>query len=303
MRRTSVRLRRWASLSALASAALAASSGSGEAAIIYQAAHGVGPGAILPLPGGNQRALVGRGNSFLIHLTTFPKAFFGPKGNLKTLVEQGAQVILGPDGSLYAGGVAFRRRAGTAFRPPIAFAGPGQTFNQVGSGVGSARLGYHTRGGTKDLINVFYNYGPRLHHFPFWSRRNYQSFGPTFRHKVRVRTGGSTINGAGSVSFARSSYRTHYSLIGYGTQYALFSFDVGSQTDYGWLELSLGGVPGSEPFIRAIGYAYDTSGKPIPAGAIAGAIPEPKHLPLALGALALGAVGVREWRKKRSATA
>jgi hypothetical protein len=66
--------------------------------------------------------------------------------------------------------------------------------------------------------------------------------------------------------------------------YTLFRFDVGSQTDCGWLKLALGNPGGDKPFIKAIGYAYDTSGKPIP---------------LALSALALGAIGVREWRKKR----
>jgi hypothetical protein len=114
-----------------------------------------------------------------------------------------------------------------------------------------------------------------------------------------VKTSGSTHNGIGVFNFSRTAYRTYYRLASYGTEYALFRFDVGAQTDYGWLKLSLGGVPGSAPFVRAIGYAYDTSGKPIPAGAI----PEPKHLPLALGALALGAIGVREWRKKRNAHA
>src|SRR5271169_4975138 len=44
--------RRWASLSALASAALAASSGSGEAAIIYHPTPGFGIPGSLPLPGG-----------------------------------------------------------------------------------------------------------------------------------------------------------------------------------------------------------------------------------------------------------
>jgi hypothetical protein len=117
-----------------------------------------------------------------------------------------------------------------------------------------------------------------------------------FRQKVQVRI---DYQGSKRISYSQSLLRTGYSFVGSGKQYALFRFDVGSQTDYGWLELQLGNIGDSAPFIRLIGYAYDTSGKPIPAGAI----PEPKHLPLALGALALGAVGLREWRKKRNATA
>lgn len=288
--------RRWASLSALTSAAIAASSGSGEAAIIYHGAHGVGPNATLPLPGGNQINVFSVASRFGFGTGTM-RGIPGPKGNLKTFFHQGGGVMES-DGLVDMGGVAFRRLAGATTFRPIALAGKGQTFNQVGSGAGSARLGSDTHDRTRSGVNVFYLYGPRLHHFPFWYSRGYNRFGPTFRRRVWTRTNSATHDGAGSVSFRHYEYRTRYSLAGYGTQYALFSFDVGSQTDYGWLELSLGGLPGSAPFVRLIGYAYDTSGKPIPAGAI----PEPKHLPLALGALALGAVGVREWRKKRDAT-
>ncbi len=87
-------------------------------------------------------------------------------------------------------------------------------------------------------------------------------------------------------------------LAGYGDQYALFRFSVGSQTDYGWLELDLGpsGYP-ADPVVSTLAYAYDTSGKRIPAGYTG--IPEPPRLPLALSALTLGAIGLREWRNRR----
>jgi len=299
MARRSDRRRRWASVSALASAAIAASSGSGEAAIIYHSAHWVGPNATLPLPGGNQISVFSRAQSrFGFINTTVPREILGPKGNVRTFFQQGG-LVSENDGRVDMGGVAFRRLAGTGTFRPLALAGKGQTFKQVGSEAGSARLGSDFHVLTRNSVDVFYMYGPRLHHFPFWYSRGVHRFGPTFRQNVWTRTNGATHNGVGSISFRQYNYRTGYSLAGYGTQYALFSFDVGSQTDYGWLELSLGGSPGSAPFVRLIGYAYDTSGKQIPAGAI----PEPKHLPLALGALALGAVGVREWRKKRNATA
>src|SRR5271167_4550726 len=113
MARRSDRRRRWASLSALASAALAASSGSGEAAIIYHAAHGVGPNAVLPLPGGNQISVFSRMSSRdHFTLTTQPRRISGPKGNLKTFFDQGG-LVTESDGRVEMGGVAFRRLAGT----------------------------------------------------------------------------------------------------------------------------------------------------------------------------------------------
>ena len=69
---------------------------------------------------------------------------------------------------------------------------------------------------------------------------------------------------------------------------------MGGQTDYGWLELS-----GQYPIVDVLGYAYQTNGKPIKAGDV----PEPQRLPAALGALALGAIGLKEWRKKQNAVA
>ena len=63
MGRSSERRRRWASLSALAGAALAASGGTGEAAIIYQGLGGIGPDATLSLPGSNQIQVLKKGGA------------------------------------------------------------------------------------------------------------------------------------------------------------------------------------------------------------------------------------------------
>ena len=60
-----------------------------------------------------------------------------------------------------------------------------------------------------------------------------------------------------------------------------------------------GGNP-SNMSVTLTDWAYDDTGAKI----IAGAIPEPGSATLAMGgALVLGAAGVRQWRKRKSATA
>lgn len=291
MKRKSDRFRRWASLSALASAALTASAGSGEAAIIYHGVSGAGLNANVPLPGGNQVNLSGFGSGFFTD-TASVRTAVGPKGNLKAFAEIGFRSKT-EGGGIYLGGLSFRGANNS-----IALAKKGQTFQQVGAGIASiGRLGsFHSRQATQST-RVAYAYGPRSHNFPlgYWS--SYQSGGPSFRRKQRVRTlGPDRHNGSFSITFQRYFESTQYNFADYGKQYALFRFDIGEQVDYGWLELELGNSSGHPPFIKIAGYAYDTTGKPIKAGEV----PEPQHLPAALGALALGAIGVREWRKKRN---
>lgn len=67
-------------------------------------------------------------------------------------------------------------------------------------------------------------------------------------------------------------------------------------TDYGWVQLTTTGATGYPATIT--GYAYENTG----AALFAGAVPEPgTNAALALGALALGAVGVRRWRQSKAA--
>ena len=64
--------------------------------------------------------------------------------------------------------------------------------------------------------------------------------------------------------------------------------------NFGWVRISLSGTVGSQP--RAVvEYAYEDSG----AGILAG-VPEPSTVAL-LGVMAVGAVGVRAWRKRKAA--
>jgi hypothetical protein len=90
----------------------------------------------------------------------------------------------------------------------------------------------------------------------------------------------------------------------FSLEYSLFKFTIPAtgQTDYGWVQLSyaVGIKPGTGPDLTITGYAWDDSGALLPAGATS--IPEPGTMGLTgLGALALGAVGLRRWRKTRRA--
>lgn len=85
-------------------------------------------------------------------------------------------------------------------------------------------------------------------------------------------------------------------------QYFLFSFrdstQAGTPLRYGWLEISIANSPTdlSNPLLTIEGYAYDTTGAFLGSGQV----PEPSAAALlALGAMALGAKGLRSWRKNR----
>jgi hypothetical protein len=87
-------------------------------------------------------------------------------------------------------------------------------------------------------------------------------------------------------------------------EYLLFKFkdstQVGSPLRYGWIDVSLfnPGTATNTPLVTVWGYAFDNTGAPLPTGTI----PEPAPVAmLALGALTLGATGVRAWRRNRPA--
>jgi hypothetical protein len=99
--------------------------------------------------------------------------------------------------------------------------------------------------------------------------------------------------------------------LSYTDKYALFEFENGSNTYYGWVELSLqingsnGPSGAAGPNLTVVSYAYTTDpNNPILAGELTeeNTTPEPAPFELTgLGALALGAVGLRRWRAKRPA--
>jgi hypothetical protein len=89
----------------------------------------------------------------------------------------------------------------------------------------------------------------------------------------------------------------------YANKYIAFTFKdstAGLATRYGWIEVSLANPANNNgPDVTILRYAYDDSGAQLAMGAI----PEPSSTGMAvLGALTLGAAGIRSWRRKRSET-
>jgi len=78
-----------------------------------------------------------------------------------------------------------------------------------------------------------------------------------------------------------------------GPAYVAFRFDLGGGTQYGYAELIMNGAPDNRAtFVQ---YSYGDVGERVTTGQMASAIPEPSSL----GALALGALGVATWRRRR----
>jgi hypothetical protein len=136
---------------------------------------------------------------------------------------------------------------------------------------------------------------------------------------VRIRRNGSFFSmvNAGQAWNQRAGVVTSNALAGvnaasgatppsYSDKYLLFEFrdstQPGSPFRYGWVEISLANTAGNPGFpdIAIEGYAWDTTG----ANIAAGQVPEPSApAMLALGALTLGAKGLRSWRKNRETKA
>ena len=86
----------------------------------------------------------------------------------------------------------------------------------------------------------------------------------------------------------------------YNHEYLAWGFydTAQSANRFGWVEIGLSVGSTNDPNVTVYGYAYDNQGNPIPMGQV----PEPAPMGiLALGALALGAKGVRVWRRNRAA--
>jgi len=151
----------------------------------------------------------------------------------------------------------------------------------------------------------------------FWWVWFFQSYGtvrfkPTAGH-LGIFSAGKTWGNAGLGSAYRLAIATRWSTGGGSTgvsgnssfdhKYALFRFRGTSSApwEYGWLQLSHSISNTTGPDVTLEGWAYDDTGAPIAAGDTGG-VPEPSTMALAgLGALALGAAGLRRWRAARKA--
>ncbi len=85
-------------------------------------------------------------------------------------------------------------------------------------------------------------------------------------------------------------------------KYFLFTFEdstAGNALRYGWGEFAIT-YPSNHPVEQLVSWAYDTTGAEIKAGDTGATAPEPTSAALAgVGALMLGARGIRRWRAAR----
>ena len=130
---------------------------------------------------------------------------------------------------------------------------------------------------------------------------------------------GSSSSGSGGSSYYGSYARAAFTfpvaskmgLDPFNDKYALFQFNNGQNTLYGWVQLSyavsasFGPDPQFGPDLTIHSWAYDDTGASIAAGDTGqnGAqTPEPGTMAsTGLAAVALGAAGLRQWRKTRKA--
>ena len=128
---------------------------------------------------------------------------------------------------------------------------------------------------------------------------------------VATRLGRATATGAGMTWNAMSWAQVEVQVLvqnsdgtrpSFTSSYYLFSFqDSNNDKHYGWM---LGTLTSNS--YNLISYAYDTTPNQVIATGDTGtaAVPEPSSLALgAMGALVLGAAGVRKWKKDRQAKA
>jgi hypothetical protein len=165
---------------------------------------------------------------------------------------------------------------------------------------GTARLGFHTgRIGNNSTTSVRLIIGKE--------EAGYVRIKTAASYFMMVNAGQVWNVGIGNTTSLGFGGRNSYAGVGarpgsYNDKFLLFEFkdstQAGSPMRYGWVELSLANTPGNDAFpdITIEGYAWDTTGATLASGQV----PEPSATALlALGALTLGAKGLRSWRKNR----
>jgi len=169
---------------------------------------------------------------------------------------------------------------------------------------GTARLGFRTKNSaTSRLVSAVQNAGyfrVRFHSFPTQPGRNDflvpVAAGFTWNQVAGLSTTGAAVGKAN----ANGQFP-----VPFDNEYLVFKFkdstQVGSPVRYGWVNVSLA-YPGNGkyPEVTIFGYAYDNTGALLATGATG--VPEPGPMALlVLGALTLGAKGLRSWRRHRPA--
>lgn len=126
-----------------------------------------------------------------------------------------------------------------------------------------------------------------------------QPYGPNNLAAGSLISGGLSFQNDGALQLAYSNYQTMSNFGAFNTVtpdgYVGVQFDFNGTNVFGWIGVSIdGGVSDGNAAITVNGFAFESSGGPIEAGA--GIVPEPS----AVGLLALGAAGLAARRRKNN---
>jgi hypothetical protein len=177
--------------------------------------------------------------------------------------------------------------------------GPQANASYIISFPGTAQIGFHTHTRQTFLSLTSTRWITGRQEGGYVRLRTNVSFFVRANAGQKWATGGGVVTSNGFVGYAKpgSTFPPAFN-----DKYFLFEFkdstQPGSPVCFGWIEVSLAISAGNtgQPDLAIQGYAYDTSGAQLSAGQV----PEPSAPALlALGAMALGAKGLRSWRKNR----
>jgi hypothetical protein len=120
----------------------------------------------------------------------------------------------------------------------------------------------------------------------------------TQKNTISTTTGGKKV--ITTQAFPHSFYTSQVLIDQTGDFFLLFQFNpTGTQTDYGWIHLN--GLCNCGMDTEVVEFAYDDAGNLLATGQ---STPEPATMfPTGFAALALGATGIRRWRKARKKAA